>query len=195
MLIAHMPAGYILSVAALGLRNSTRNHTHKHTRLCLYTGLLGSILPDFDILYWFFIDDGHTFHHAYWTHIPLYWAALAVLLWLLRGKLTEAVRAAAPFVLMGVAAHLVLDSVASGIMWFYPFSREMLHTTEIPVRYGHWLIDMLTHWTFFIELAICALGGLVFLYRLVSGQHSGVAARGCLGLAPCGGEDSGTEST
>ena len=179
MLIAHMPAGYVLSVAALWVKKPRR----KYTRLCIVAGLLGSVLPDFDILYFYFIDGRHTFHHAYWTHIPLYWTALAAVLWLFRGKLTEAGRTVVLFVLLGVVTHLALDSVVRGIMWLYPYSREMYHMTNTPVRYGHWLIDLMTHWTFFIELAITGAAGLVYLYRLLSGPHPGDAGQGCLGLA------------
>lgn len=38
--------------------------------------MLGSVVPDLDMVYFHFVDGGRTHHHAYVTHWPLFWAAV-----------------------------------------------------------------------------------------------------------------------
>jgi hypothetical protein len=62
MLIAHLPAGYLLAKASRG-----------RMALCL----AGSLLPDLDMLrFWW--KGGPVHHHACFTHLPAFWAVLSL---------------------------------------------------------------------------------------------------------------------
>ena len=69
MLIAHLPSGYILSSYML----SPLRRTPVRPVWLLIAGTLGGIFPDFDMLYFFFVDHGMVHHHRYATHWPLLW--------------------------------------------------------------------------------------------------------------------------
>ena len=121
--------------------------------MCL---LVGSLFPDVDLIYAYLIQHGHVHHHRLFTHVPFFWACLALALPLL-GRHR---RAAAAF-LAGVALHLCLDSVVGDIMWAWPFSETFFHVVRVPHRFDLWWLSFFTHWTFAIELAICAAAALV----------------------------------
>lgn len=70
MLIAHLPAGYILGTFA-------RNRWPGRSGI-MAAALLGSVVPDLDMVYFHFVDGGRTHHHAYVTHWPLFWAAVGL---------------------------------------------------------------------------------------------------------------------
>ena len=73
MFIAHLPAGYMLTTA-------TQSRTGSTSRAILLTGLLASILPDFDLPYHFLLDP-QTQHHQYFTHWASFWIPACGLLW------------------------------------------------------------------------------------------------------------------
>lgn len=148
MLIAHLPAGYILGTFA-------RNRWPSRSGI-MASAMLGSVFPDIDMLYFHFVDGGRTHHHTYITHWPLFWAAagivaLAVAKW--RGQ-----RYLVPVGAFFAAAmtHMILDTVASPIMWLMPFDRRALEPVAVPAIYRNWVISFMLHWTFALELLIGA---------------------------------------
>ena len=153
MLIAHLPAGYLLArriapplAAAPG-----------DARRLMGLGLVGSVFPDIDMLYFHLVDRGQTLHHDYWTHIPAFWPAAmlaaAGLLWLARARIPW--REGLVF-LAGVFLHLLLDTPAGGIAWGWPVDLHRVLLIEIPARFDWWVWSFVLHWTFLIELAVCA---------------------------------------
>ena len=67
MIIGHWPAGYL---AALGARRFWPAQG-------LFAGILiGAVLPDIDMLWFFLVDDKAHHHHSYLTHRPALWALL-----------------------------------------------------------------------------------------------------------------------
>src|SRR3989338_5106083 len=81
MFIGHLPAGYVLT--------KTVQKNIKTTKY-LFIGLIASVLPDIDILYFYLIDNRQNLHHSYWIHIPFYWLIIAVvtfaIIWLTKKK-------------------------------------------------------------------------------------------------------------
>ncbi|WP_166418827.1 metal-dependent hydrolase [Cochlodiniinecator piscidefendens] len=144
MFIGHLPAGYILSGAS-----------NPNWRWVLPAALLGSILPDFDLIFFYFVDNRSIHHHHYWVHIPAFWAliamfALPLLAW--RGWFgTGLIFFAAIFL------HLLLDTIVGGIQWAAPFSDHLYRFTEVPARYGNWVLSFVLHWTFLLELVVWGL--------------------------------------
>lgn len=149
MFIAHLPFGYMLSRAWQASSKTHRPH--------LAWGLLGSVFPDVDLLWRWFINS-HTHHHRYWTHLPIFWlAVLLVGLTLCRlGKRPDIAAALGLFVL-NAFGHMLLDSNVGDIWWLYPFVDQPFHLFEVPRHYAPWWLNFVLHWTFAVELAIVGL--------------------------------------
>ncbi|TIO51467.1 MAG: metal-dependent hydrolase [Mesorhizobium sp.] len=147
MLIAHLPSGYILGRFA-------------QARWCqmvsgvVTAAMAGSVLPDIDMLYFHLVDGGRTHHHAYISHWPLFWVAAGVLS-LSLGRLFGSTLTLIGVFFAGAMLHMVLDTVASPIMWLAPFDRHAFEFVTVPARYGNWFLSFILHWTFALELVIC----------------------------------------
>jgi inner membrane protein len=145
MLIAHLPASYLWS----------RILRRRLGKRLVPLGLLASVLPDIDLLYFYFVDGRAHPHHTYWTHQPVAWAllaSLAAVLVLWERRLRDAML----IFFSNILLHLALDTVAGGICWLYPLSHQAVQLVRVPAAHGHWLVSFLHHWSFFLELAICA---------------------------------------
>jgi inner membrane protein len=148
MLIAHLPAGYITARAA-GAQSGP----------VFWAALLGSVFPDFDMIWFLFTDQGSIHHYKYWVHAPGFWAFVAaVTLPFLKGIQ----RAAAIWFLIAILVHLVLDSIGGGIMWLWPLSDHLFTLIEVPATQSHWVLSFILHWTFVAEVAV--IGFAVWLY-------------------------------
>lgn len=153
MLTAHLPSGYVLgkSLPWPG-------------RWVMPVALLGAVLPDLDLLFFYFVDGQRIHHHRYWVHIPAFWALVAalslpILAW--RGWLRPGV-----VFFVAIAVHLLLDSVSGGILWAAPFDTRLYSLVTVPATQGHWILSFLLHWTFLFELLIWAIAAYLFVKRV-----------------------------
>ncbi|WP_421917442.1 zinc dependent phospholipase C family protein [Mesorhizobium sp.] len=164
MLIAHLPSGYILGAFAQDGRQPGS--------AIMAAALVGSVAPDFDMFYFHFVDGGRTHHHDYITHWPLFWAASGLIaLALARWCAPRQLAVVATF-FVAAMLHMVLDTVASPIMWLMPFDRHSFEWVRVPAVYRNWVFSFVLHWTFVLELLICG-GALVLAFRrsrFVGGQ-------------------------
>ncbi|WP_378951805.1 metal-dependent hydrolase [Mesorhizobium sp. ANAO-SY3R2] len=149
MLIAHLPAGFILGTLARRSRSGAR--------ALIAAALLGSVVPDFDMFYFYLVDGRQTHHHFYLTHWPLFWLALGFVVLSLVGWLLPRLTVATGVFLVGVLSHMVLDSIAAPMQWLMPFSDLPVELVTVPARYSHWILSFILHWTFALEIAICVL--------------------------------------
>jgi hypothetical protein len=152
MLIAHLPAGYLIAKAKEFCSTSL-------TRTELKFGLLGAVIPDIDMLWFWTIDH----HHGYFTHWPIFW----LLIWIVGIALSKVwPRRVSTTIVnlfgLGALSHMILDSVAAPIMWLAPFTYQWFEFANVPASPHGATYAMITHWTFAIELCICA-GSLVVL--------------------------------
>jgi inner membrane protein len=133
-----------------------REHrTQRYFLPFLAIGLLASIAPDLDLLYFYTIDHHRHLHHSYWTHIPMFWLLLYLFLlapvWRLyrnHGLLLLNI------IFLNITLHLLLDSFAGGIKWLYPVDPEYFRLFHITKRFNWWVANYLIHWTFLCELGI-----------------------------------------
>ena len=126
--------------------------------MLLLTGLLGSILPDFDLLYFFLADNRQHGHHGYWTHIPYYWTTL-YLFSFSYCKMVHAGRlivTGLSILYFNIMLHLVLDTLVGGIYWLYPINQSYLYLVNIQPQFQWWVWNFVLHWTFAVELLITA---------------------------------------
>lgn len=147
MLTAHLPAGYCLTRLATGRRNAGW--------AVLAIVLVCSVLPDFDLFFFYFVDGRSLHHHRYWVHIPAFWAAVAAItlpiVWRTRYRLVAILGFAA------IILHLVLDTIAGGILWLAPFDTTLYRMTTVPAIYSHVMISFILHWTFLLEFVVWGL--------------------------------------
>ena len=152
MFIAHLPAGFILTHALIQKHYAPGTTDYKRF---MALGLVASVLPDSDFLYFYLVDARQHFHHSYWTHIPLYWIALYLLTLLSSAAVgtLQWVRVTQVFYL-NVLLHCVLDSTAGGILWLFPWDLHYYRLAHVPHVYPGFYWNFLLHWTFLLELMI-----------------------------------------
>jgi inner membrane protein len=161
MFIGHLPAGYLLT-QALVRRASPCWRAGVGSAQLMAVGMIASVLPDLDLLYFYLIDARQHLHHGYWSHIPFFWVvALAVtglLAWLARSR---RVALFAVLIFCNVQLHLVLDTIAGKIRWLYPFRAGDVVLVEVAAVHRWWVLNFLLHWTFLLELLVVAAAALV----------------------------------
>lgn len=164
MFIAHAPAGYCLTT--LLLSKCIRTISDDAYRRYLWIGVMASVIPDLDLIYFYLIDHRQHPHHSYFTHIPIYWLAGTVALWSY-GDLLSNRRLMRSAVIIGanVMLHLVLDSVASRISWLYPIHEGGLGLFHLSSRYSWWVWNYVLHWTFGLEIMIVVAAGYLLYYK------------------------------
>lgn len=165
MFIGHLPAGYILT------KKLQKKFKMKYF---LFLGLLGSVLPDIDILYFYFIDNRQTLHHSYWIHTPFYWLVISVITFLLISILRKNKYRIAAIIFFGnIFLHLALDTIVGKIGWLYPFLAESYYLFNVPAVYGFWVYNFVFHWTFLLEVgAIFWAVAILFKKSMVSSRVS-----------------------
>lgn len=141
MLTAHLPSGYVLA-----------HGFGKQAPWVLPIALIGAVLPDVDLVFFYFVDDRAIHHHRYWVHVPAFWAAVAVvslpvLAWLEQFRLGLVFFAA-------LFLHMLLDTIGGGIMWAAPFDTKLYSLVSVPPTQAHWIASFILHWTFLLELVI-----------------------------------------
>ena len=158
MFIAHLPAGYL---TARGAERCGAKHP-----LLMAACLLGSIAPDFDLLYFYLVDSCRHHHHSYFIHWPVVWLGLLLLslLWLLWRRGGVAIPAVA-FSASGLL-HIALDGVVGDIQLFAPWSDEYYVLATVPALHKPWWLNFFLHWSMGIELLICSLAAGLFTMRL-----------------------------
>jgi inner membrane protein len=167
MLIAHAPAGYLLTrllsrTLFKGVVTPRRNN--RFYQLMMVTGVAGAIIPDIDFFYHFFFDADRTPHHDYITHLPLFWAILWGVLYVIgRLRRSKTFIALSTAFCANVLLHLVFDTITGSIRWLYPVRTNGMNLFVVADVHVWWVQNYLYHWTFLLEVAITAMAMVVFL--------------------------------
>ena len=152
MFIAHLPAGWLATSVLL----RGRGHAPRTRRRLLALGLLASVLPDFDLAWFYLVDEQRQVHHAYLTHKPGAWlialAATALVMRMMRAS--RAAWLALSVFGANVMLHLVLDTTAGGIRWLWPATEAEFALSHPTARHSPWYLNFVLHWTFALEIAI-----------------------------------------
>ena len=152
MVIGHLPGAY-LAFKAFGRRIPP---------VVFAAAMVGSVLPDLDMLAFYFLDQRSFHHHEYITHRPVLWFSM-VSIGLLAMQFSQS-RVATIFVGLGAGGlvHMMLDSITGEIAWAWPLSSATFPLVTVQPTHGHWILSFLNHWTFQVEIFICALAAVVF---------------------------------
>jgi hypothetical protein len=166
MFIAHAPSGYIMSKLIL---NKVRGIPVASSYV-FWAGIVGAIVPDFDLAYFYLIDHLQTHHHKYITHWPLLWASLVILfsLSLSLCKQSKMLFLALIFSLGGML-HIVLDGFVGDVWLFAPFIDKPYSMFTVTARFQPWWLNYFLHISFVMELTITVLA--VVLYRIRSNEN------------------------
>jgi inner membrane protein len=167
MLIAHAPAGYLIT--RILSRTIFKKYVHpertdRFYQVLMFTGIIGGIFPDFDFLYQFFFDSKVATHHSYITHIPVFWISIWCMFVLL-GKIRNDIRISIVGTTLCASAlfHLVCDTLTGVIYWFYPLSGRSVNILKVADIHVWWVNNYMYHWTFLIEIALVIAAMIVFL--------------------------------
>lgn len=151
MFIGHLPAGYLISSGILARSNQKFTSVSEYRKF-LWIGILGSLFPDIDLLWFYLIDKRQHLHHSYWIHIPIYWAGISAIFFFLGYALkNRAVILGTTLFSVNIFGHLILDTIVGKIRWLYPFSDYDVALFDVPTRYGWWVWNFVFHWTFIFE--------------------------------------------
>lgn len=160
MIIAHLPAGYVIS-------KLLARHAEPFgvpAKAFVWAGVLGALAPDLDMFYFHLVDHRQHHHHTYLTHYPVVWLVLLAvsLTWLFMARTKSHAACAAIFSLNGFA-HMFFDTIVGDIWWLAPWGKEAFAFFTVPALYKPWWLNFLLHWSFAVELAILAWA--VYLWR------------------------------
>ncbi len=150
MFIAHMPSGYI--VAKLVFRQLRKQPVV--WKIFLICALIGSVAPDFDLIYFYLWDHKQHHHHTYWPHYPIVWLSLLLINFLLLGLLPglrKTLLYSAVFLFCG-SIHLLLDTVVGDIWWLMPFVDKPFAFASVPRLVEPWWLNFFIHWSFLLEI-------------------------------------------
>jgi len=150
MLIGHLPAGYIIS----RLLYPRLLSTGAPFRTFLSVGLLGSIAPDFDMLYFHFFDHRLHNHHTYWSHFPSVWLPVLVCSFVVFRIRRSALAATILIFTINGFAHLLLDSIVGDIAWLAPWHSSFYSLAHVPATHAIWWMNYVLHWSFCCEIAL-----------------------------------------
>lgn len=155
MFIGHIPAGYLITKGVLEVSETEASHN-----TVLLVGIVAGMLPDFDIPYFYLIDNRQHLHHSYWIHIPIYWAGIFGA-WFLLSRIFGKPRFGiyGTVISLNVFAHLVLDTLVGKIRWLYPFSDHDFYFFHVPAVYSWWVYNFVFHWSFLFEIALVVSAG------------------------------------
>ena len=155
MFIGHLPAGYVLTKSVQKNIKTTKY---------LWVGLVASVLPDIDILYFYLIDNRQNLHHSYWIHIPFHWLLIGAftfgVIWLLKKK---DYYIAAVIFFANIFLHLLLDTIVGKVEWFYPLTDRAYFFFDVPAVYNFWVYNFIFHWTFLFEISVICLAGYILI--------------------------------
>ncbi|WP_298256324.1 metal-dependent hydrolase [uncultured Litoreibacter sp.] len=153
MITAHLPSGYILG------RGAQRYGVHPWL---MPAAILGAVLPDFDLIWFYFVDNRAFHHHLYWVHMPAFWLPVAVATLMVLRRWRPRYLPPARTFFVAIFMHIVLDTIAGSIAWQWPINSELFQLVTVEPTHDHFILSFLFHWTFSLELAIWALALYLF---------------------------------
>jgi inner membrane protein len=161
MFIGHLPAAY-LAFKAFAPKSLPP--------AAFAAGRLGGVLPDIDMLWFVFVDSSHH-HHDLITHRPIIWVGLGAISYSIYRTTDRLAPLMALCASIGALFHLVMDSIAGKISWFWPLSDWSATLVQVQATHSHWIKSFLHHWTFKVEIAV-TLVALAVLFASVKRRRT-----------------------
>lgn len=178
MIIGHLPSGYILSKLLVRYTNSRL----QNVKIFIFAGVLGGIAPDFDMLYFYLVDNRQHHHHTYWPHLPIIWFCLLGLTAIWYYVVVNKTRALRGLIFsVGGILHLLLDSIVGDIWWLAPIVDQPYALFTVPAIYDPWWLNFILHWSFALEVLVVLWAVLLFWRGKSSQQKPNNGVESCEG--------------
>jgi membrane-bound metal-dependent hydrolase YbcI (DUF457 family) len=153
MFLAHLPTGYLVGASL------ARRWPQAITPAAWAAVLFGSVAPDLDLIYFYFLSDHSVNHHIYPPHVPIVWLAASCLVGLCLGCGPQRWRVVWAMFCTGWLLHLVLDTVAGGIWWLWPWVTTPYVLMEVPRRFDNSWLNFISHPSILLEVIIIVVSG------------------------------------
>ncbi len=165
MFIGHLPAGYVTAKLLLKyFKNSGVS-----ARFFVLAGALGAVAPDFDMFYFYLVDNRQHNHHTYWPHYPGLWLVLLSLASLWFKFAHQKIRPVLALIFsIGGFVHILLDTIVGDIWWFAPFIDKPFALFTVPALYTPWWLNFILHWSFTLEILVFVWSVLLWHQKSVS---------------------------
>ena len=178
MIIGHLPSAYILSKLLVKYINKQKHNV----KFFIIAGVLGGVAPDFDMLYFYLVDNRQHHHHTYWPHLPVIWFCIlgfTVIWYRITTNETWALRGLV-FSLGGIL-HLLLDSIVGDIWWLAPIVNQPYALFTVPAVYEPWWLNFIFHWSFGLEILVVLWAVLLYLSNKSSKHKPNNGVKGIKG--------------
>ncbi|MDO4698045.1 MAG: metal-dependent hydrolase [Pasteurellaceae bacterium] len=162
MLTAHAPAGYITAKLLYSLKPC-----HISSKKWAILGAISGLIPDFDMFWFYLVDNGTVHHHRYFTHYPIVWLVILSFALLLRVYKRNAFTSIMLLFAVNGNVHIFLDSIVGDIWLFMPWYDRAYSIFTVPAHYDWWVWNFILHWSFSLELLIWCIA-FVFLSKKVA---------------------------
>lgn len=122
MIFSHAPGSFI--AAFLTKRCWARSLPKKQITILYIVSMIAAVLPDVDVIYYYLVN-ATIRHRQHITHSLF----LYLLIWLIFYafgffKKSQILKSTGFVLFIGGLSHLILDSVTTGVPWFYPLSQR-----------------------------------------------------------------------
>ena len=151
MVLAHFPAGYLLSQ-----RVSLPREAH-------FAFWFGSIAPDFDLVFTLFFPT--ISHRLYPTHIPLFYALLSIAFLIINQSRRSQWSILSLYFLLGCWLHLLLDS-PTGLLLLFPINTQRIQLTQSRMSF----IEYFQSSAFYLEFLIIIPFFISLLMKILKRQ-------------------------
>lgn len=138
MLFAHLPGGYLTALVFKKLGGLEQKFSSKQIKWFIGILLLFSIIPDFDLFYFYFFNASEV-HREFFSHTPITYLGILAITGVMAIFCSQSKKLPRlQFVLyiglsifLGSTTHLLLDSIRTGVMWLWPFSTQLYGLTDL----------------------------------------------------------------
>lgn len=165
MLIGHLPAGYFISRYIIKKNHLPLNKTW------IGLGLLGAVLPDFDLIYPIFFNSSIASHRMLLTNIPLLWLFLALICqfaYLIWKRIW--IKYATFLIFANVFFHFILDTPFVGVKWLWPFYDKLIGIYNVGLTDGFIVENYFHHWYWYLEILFWIASIISIFYSSKKGE-------------------------
>lgn len=175
--LGHLAGGYIAAYIVLSMINPSLSASE--TNILLLIGAFVGAMPDLDAFVFFYKTKKANYkeksHRYYVTHAPIVWILIGLSVFLLSDD--EIFKIVGLILLFGSLSHFILDSMGRGIMWIWPFSKDMYRIGKMPKQnfsYKKGAVEYFLKFvpriyfkspTFYLEIFVVIVAILIWAFR------------------------------
>ncbi len=163
----HIAAGLLTTQAALKIFKPEISGIE--AQQLLWWGVFWSFAPDLDTFWAFFKAKSfyynkkdNSVHRRFYTHIPLLWLIVGLVIFILSP--TAYWKTFGLILWAGSFSHFLLDSIEYGVMWLWPFNKELWAFKNRGIKVQ---INSSSFWGFWITFLKFYITRVTFIFEIV----------------------------